>query len=230
MKKPLWAFLFAFVFVVKIAHAARAADAAPQVSLHPVRWYFWQTARVDISPAPHAPLRSVTVSVLGPAGYERRWRYGAVRHIDIRWDARWYSNNGEWARPGEYRVVVEAVDVEGHVGSAAGTVIVPRPVPTATPTPTATSTPTPTFTPTPTPTPTPTTTPTPTATSTPKPSMVPPPTVEKPNSVDETLLGIAGGIVVLLVGALASGPRPRSTRNLANALRRVVRYLESKEE
>ena len=221
------------------------ANAPPEVSLRPGQWYFWQTARADITPNPYIPLKAVTVSVLGPAGYVRRWHYGAVQHVDIHWNARWYSENGVWARPGEYRVVVDAVDIYGHAGSAEGTVIVPQPVLTATSTPTATLTPTSTPTPITTTTPVPTATaPLPTATATPTqppavsqptaaPTIAPPPSQVKSgkNSLAKAVpMGVVGGILALLAGALIADPRPKPTRELANALNQINRYLEHKKE
>ncbi len=215
------------------------ANAPPQVSLHPGRWYSWQTAQADITPNPYIPLKSVTVTVLGPPGYIRKWEYDAVQQVGIHWNTRWYSDTGEWAHPGEYRVVVEAVDIYGHAGRAEGTVIVPLPAPTATPTPTATLTPTPM----------PTATPTATATSSP-PTAVPPqpttvlqpqptpvitatptPTPEIKSSHKDFLaktLPFAGGIIALLAGALAADPRPKPTRGLAGTLGQINRYLKSK--
>ena len=215
------------------------ANAPPQVSLHPGRWYSWQTAQANITPNPYIPLKSVTVSVLGPAGYVRRWHYGAVQHVDIHWNARWYSENGEWAHPGKYRVVVEAVDIYGHSGSAKGVVIVPQPAPTATPTPTATLTPTSTATATATPTPT-ATAPLPTATPTQPPAVSQPtaaPTIALPssqvksgkNSLAKAVpMGVVGVILALLAGALIADPRPKPTRELANTLNQINRYLEHK--
>ena len=204
------------------------ANAPPQVSLRPRRWYFWDTAHADIQPNPYIPLKSVTVSVLGPPGYIRKWEYDAVQQVDIHWNTRWYSENGAWAHPGEYRVVVEAVDIYGHTGRAEGTVIVPLPAPTAAPTPTATATPTPTATPTSTPPPPPPAPPSPTAPLAPTatPQRVAPVAVEQPPAPPPqnhaAVLWLAAAVVVL-GGVLTLDPRPREMRALHKAMQR---YLE----
>ena len=201
------------------------ANAPPQVSLHPGRWYSWQTALAEIQPNPYIPLKSVTVTVLGSAGYVRKWEYGGERQVGIHWNTRWYSDSGVWARPGEYQVVVEAVDIYGHVGRAEGTVIVPLPASTATPTATATFTPTPTATPTPSPSPTATAKPVTLLTPTPQRGAVvvveqPP---APPPSPGHAAVGWLAAAVVVLGSVLTLDPRPREIRALNKAIRR---YLE----
>ncbi len=202
------------------------ANAPPQIRLAPQTWYFWQTAQAEIVPNPYIPLKSVTVEVLGEPGYIRRWEYGNVQRVNIRWNSRWYSETGPWAHPGTYRVVVEAVDIYGHGSQVEGRVIVPEPALTATPTPTAT------FTPTPTDTPTPTVTATfapPTATA--APPISPTPTPQRavgavqaslpPSEEHPAVLWLFGAVLVVGL-SLTLDPRPREVRALTKSLAHLL--------
>ena len=202
------------------------ANAPPQIRLAPQTWYFWQTAQAEIVPNPYIPLKSVTVEVLGEPGYIRRWEYGNVQRVNIRWNSRWYSETGPWAHPGTYRVVVKAVDIYGHSSQVEGRVIVPEPAPTATPTPTAT------FTPTPTATPTPTVTATfapPTATAAPPISPTPTPQREvgavpaslPPSEEHPAVLWLFGAVLVVGL-SLTLDPRPREVRALTKSLAHLL--------
>ncbi len=203
------------------------ANAPPQIRLAPQTWYFWQTAQAEIVPNPYIPLKSVTVEVLGEPGYIRRWEYGNVQRVNIRWNSRWYSETGPWAHPGTYRVVVKAVDIYGHRSQVEGRVIVPQPAPTVTSTPTATPTPTATLTPTPTATPSP---PTPVPTLTLAPTTMPQQRVgamatEQPPQPPQSHPAVAwlAAAVAVLGSVLMLDPRPHEIRALNKAIRR---YLE----
>jgi len=217
------------------------ANAPPEIHLMPASWYFWQTAQAKIIPNPYIPLKAVTVKVLGPPGRIREWRYGAAQSVDIKWDGRWYSENGEWAHPGTYRVVVKAEDIYGHGSQTEGEVIVPAQAATSTPTPTptATSTPTPTWTPTPTATEASAPQPRPTRaqvvalpTSTPR-AVAPPtskPAIKQREGVTKFQLHavLLAGALALLSGVLVLDPRPRPTEGLADTIRRITDFMEKR--
>jgi hypothetical protein len=105
------------------------ANAGPEVSISET-WWLWERAEIHIQGS-LLPVTGAQLTISDGQGHTRTYRFDAsdLPHA-LQWDGGW--DDGRFAPPGDYSVVVSAWDIFGNTGQDSGTVQVP--LPPATPT------------------------------------------------------------------------------------------------
>ena len=105
------------------------ANQGPQVTIAK-NWWLWEQAEVSIL-GTILPVTGARITISDGQGHTRRYNFDAgILPSSLKWDGKW--DDGLFAPPGDFAVLVTAWDAFGNTGQDSGTVHIPQPLPTPT--------------------------------------------------------------------------------------------------
>jgi hypothetical protein len=105
------------------------ANLGPRVSISKT-WWLWEQAEVSIQ-GTILPVTGARITISDDKGRTRTYNFDAgTLPSRLKWDGKW--DDGSFAPPGDFAVLVTAWDAFGNTGQDTGTVRIPQPLPTLT--------------------------------------------------------------------------------------------------
>jgi hypothetical protein len=105
------------------------ANQGPRVNITKT-WWLWEQAEVSIQ-GTILPVTGARITISDSQGHSRTYIFNASNFpSNLKWDGKW--DDGLFAPPGDFAVLVTAWDAFGNTGQDIGTVRIPQPLPTPT--------------------------------------------------------------------------------------------------